>query len=91
MEFVTDTTYKAEWEIPAQAWTKFMNDAFDMESDVQNFKYEFKTITKKYGRQYMEFCRAAWTTCKDIMTVGEFCTMNAGMPVGFFRAKIDVF
>lgn len=83
--------YVEEWVIPPQAWEKFVTDAFDTESDDHNFKYDFKTISKKYGRQYMEFCRAAWTTCSDIMSPEKFCAMNANMPIGFFKAKIDVF
>ena len=90
MEIVFDETYKSEWDIPINAEMKFQ-ETFDMESDTNNFKHEFGFMTKKHGRPFMEYCRASWITCKDFMTVEEFCKMNANMPVGFFRNKIDVF
>lgn len=49
----------------------------DFKSDINNFKYSFEKMTKIYGRQFIEHCRASWITCKDIMSVEEFCKMNA--------------
>jgi len=91
METIIDETYKAEWDIPNQAWDKFIDETFDKESDTQNFIYPFKVMTKKYGRQYMEYCRASWVTCNSFMSPTEFCAMHANMPIGFFNKRIDVF
>jgi hypothetical protein len=88
MEIIIDNTYKCEWDIPARAWDTFCENAFDTESDTQNFKLPFAKMTKKFGRQYMEYCRASWVTCKDFMTPEEFCKMNGNMPIGFFKNKI---
>jgi len=84
-------TYKSEWEIPVQSWEKFVTEAFDTESGDQNFKYPFPKMTKMFGRQFIEYCRASWVTCKDFMSPEEFCKINGNMPIGFFKSKIDIF
>lgn len=73
--------------IKGPAWNN-MIEAMDMESDERNFKYDFKTMTKKYGQAYMEFCRAAWAASDGAFTPEEFCKMNGDMPMGFFEKRI---
>jgi hypothetical protein len=70
-------------DIKTDAWNNFM-DSFDMESDVNNFKYDFKIMTKKYGQAYMEFCKAQWSANDGVQTEEEFMRMNANMPRSFF-------
>jgi len=77
----------SKWKINKESWDKFL-ESFDSESDENNFKFSFKIMTKKYGQQYMEYCRASWVTCKEFMSAKDFCKMNANMPIGFFNAKI---
>lgn len=50
MEVITNKQYKSDWDISDETWNKFMS-TFDMDSDISNFKYPFKTMTKKYGKQ----------------------------------------
>jgi hypothetical protein len=56
----------------------------DFESDVNNFKYDFKTMTKKYGNAFIEWSKAAWEANGDVQTPEEFMKMNADMPRSFF-------
>ena len=88
MSIIEVHDYEAKWSIPEQAWKKFLDEAIDFESDKNNFKYEFGIMTKKYGQQFIEYCRASWITCMDIMAEEEFCKMNADMLIGFFKGKI---
>jgi len=76
----------SSWEIKPEAWEKFM-ESFDFDSDVNNFKYSFNVMTKRYGIQFIEFCKAAWVS-NETMTEEEFCKMNANMPIGFFKGRI---
>ena len=70
-------------------WEKFYK-TFDFENSENNFKYDFKMMTKKYGRQFIEYCKASWlVNCED-MTEENFCKMNANMPIGFFKSKIKM-
>ena len=88
---IIDKTYKSGWEITPKSWEKFIDEAFDTESDDQNFKYPFPKMTKMFGKQFIEYCKASWVTCKDFMTPEYFCKMNGNIPFGFFKSKIDVF
>ena len=74
-------------EIKKQAWDNFM-DSIDFESDVNNFKHEFKVMTKKYGQAYMDYCRNAWSANMGAQTEEEFCKMNADMPISYFQKVI---
>jgi len=80
---------KSKWNIPKQSKDKFFDEAIDWNSDDQNFKYPFKTMTSKYGIQFIEYCKAMWIARDEIMTVEKFCNMNANMPIGFFKNKIQ--
>lgn len=74
-------------EIKRKAWENFM-DAVDFESDTNNFKYDFKVMTKKYGQAYMDYCKNAWRVNEGVQTKEEFCKMNANMPIGYFEKVI---
>ena len=79
--------YKEKFEIKHEEKEKIMNEAFDFESDDNNFKYPFAIMTKKYGRAFIEYCRAMWFA-NETMTKEEFCKINANMPIGFFENTI---
>ena len=70
-------------DIKADAWNNFMT-SFDYESNVSNFKFDFKTMTKKYGQAYMEFCKSQWSANDGVQTEEEFMKMNGDMPKSFF-------
>lgn len=74
-------------EIKKQAWDNFMNSV-DFDSDVNNFKYEFKVMTKKYGQSYMGWCRNIWKNNEGVQTEEEFCKMNANMSIKYFEKVI---
>tara|TARA_R110000868_G_scaffold76573_6_gene220184 strand:- start:13397 stop:13633 length:237 start_codon:yes stop_codon:yes gene_type:complete len=74
-------------EIKKDAWDNFMT-SFDYESDVNNFKHDFKHMTRYYGVAYIEYCRAMWSANEGIHTEDEFCKMNGNMPKGFFDKTI---
>jgi|TARA_R110000782_G_scaffold22312_1_gene59322 hypothetical protein len=71
-------------EIKSDAWSKFINDAMDPDSDTSNFKYDFKVISKKYGQAYIVFCKEMWKANEGVMTEDEFIKMNGNMPRAFF-------
>ena len=74
-------------EIKKQAWDNFLS-AVDFESDTNNFKYDFETMTKKYGQAFMVYCKATWKANCGVQTEEEFCKMNANMPIGYFQKVI---
>lgn len=51
-------------------------EAMDLESNTKNWKYPFKTMTKKYGRDFIEMVKAMWEANGDSQTEEEFCSMN---------------
>lgn len=62
-------------------------EAIDFESDTQNWKFDFKHMSKRYGREFIDTVRAMWQANDGIQTEEEFCEMN-GMPKGFFENVI---
>ena len=74
-------------EIKKDAWDNFLT-SIDWESDVNNFKYEFPMMTKKYGQAFMSYCKAQWAANDGQQTEEEFCKMNANMPKKFFDNRI---
>lgn len=79
-------------EINPKDWSRFiaeaMNDEFDEES-YSNFNIGFKRLTKRYGSQYIEYCKAAWQANDGILSEEEFCYINGEIPKGFFKSKIE--
>jgi hypothetical protein len=63
-------------------------EIMDFESDVQNFKVDFKVATKRYGREFISIVKAMWEANDGVQTEEEFCEMNCNMPKGFFENKI---
>ena len=89
MSVITEMrNFESKWEVTEQAQKKIV-DSFDFESEDNNFKFDFKIMTKKFGGTFIEHCRAAWVACGDTMTPDEFCKINANMPIGFFKSKIQ--
>ncbi len=74
-------------EIKSEAWNKFI-DSIDFDSDTNNYKYDFKIMTKKYGNAFIECCKAAWMANEGVQIEEEFCKMNTNMPKGFFEKVI---
>lgn len=70
-----------------ETWDKFI-DTIDFNSEVNNFKLDFKNMTKKCGQQYIDYCINSWLTNFDILSEEEFCRINANMPLDFFKNKI---
>lgn len=77
-------------KITKQSRDRFMT-TFDEESDVNNFRFSFKVMSKKYGANYIDWCKDMWMAAKDTgcQTKEEFCKMNADMPIGFFNNVIN--
>ena len=76
-------------EIKKDAWDNFVT-SFDTKSDISNFKYDFKVMTKKYGQAYMEFCRVQWSANDGAQPEEEFMKMNGNMPKTYFDKVIKV-
>jgi hypothetical protein len=74
-------------EIKKVAWDKFI-ETMDYDSDVNNFKYDFKYMTKNHGNAFIEYCKAMWEANEGVQTEEEFMKMNANMPKGFFDKVI---
>ena len=70
------------------SYKRFVDEAIDFESNESNFKFKFHVMCKKYGRDYIEFCRAMWQANEDVMTEDEFIKMNGDMPKSFFEKVI---
>lgn len=67
---------------------KRIHEVIDYDSDDQNFTVDFKTLTKKYGPEYIAICQAMWQANEDVMTEDEFMKMNGNMPRGFFEKVV---
>ena len=67
--------------------SKRIIEAIDFEDDNKNWKYPFKVMTKKYGKDFIEVVKASWEANDDVQTAEEFCTMN-DIPEGFFNNVI---
>lgn len=74
-------------EIKNDAWENFIS-TIDYESDTNNFIYDFKVMSKKYGNAFIGYCKAMWIANGGVQTEEEFCKMNADMPMGFFNKVI---
>ena len=75
------------FNIKKDAWDNFMT-SFDYESDTSNFKYDFKQMTKMFGKAYIEYCKAMWEANDGVQSEEEFCKMNANMPMVFFDKTV---
>ena len=62
-------------------------EAMDFESDTKNWKYSFKVLTSKYGKEFIETLRAMWEANGGSQTEDEFCEMN-NITIGFFEKVI---
>lgn len=74
-------------EIKKEAWDKFIS-SMDFESNTNNFKFDFKAMTKSYGQAYMVFCQASWLANDGVLDEIEFMRMNANMPQSYFDKVI---
>lgn len=68
---------------------KRLMEVMYFESDDSNFKVDFKVLTKKYGRDFVDYCKIVWESCKEFQTEEEFCKMNGNIPKGFFDKVIN--
>ena len=62
-------------------------EAMDFDSDTSNWKHDFKVMSKRYGRDFIDTMKAMWSANYDVQTEDEFCKMN-GIPKGFFEKVI---
>ncbi len=74
--------------IENKTWMNIIS-VIDFESDTSNFKVNFKVLTKKYGKSYIELCKLMWSTNNDVLTVDEFCKLNGEIPINFFNKVIN--
>lgn len=51
-------------------------EAMDFDSDDKNWKFSFKVMTKKYGRDFIEILKAMWSANGESQSEIEFCEMN---------------
>ena len=63
-------------------------EAMDFESDDKNWKFSFKVLTKKYGREFIDTLRAMWEANGGSQTEDEFCEMNS-IDKKFFEKVIN--
>lgn len=59
----------------------------DFDSDTKNWKYTFKVMTKKYGKDFIEHLQLMWGANGGGQSEEEFCEMN-DLPVDFFTKVI---
>lgn len=62
-------------------------EAMDFESNDNNWKFPFKKMSKKYGKEFIEILRAMWYANDGAQTEDQFCEMN-GIPKPFFIGVI---
>jgi hypothetical protein len=64
-------------------------EAIDFESDTLNWKYSFKIMCKKYGKEFIPTLKAMWEANGDGQTEEEFIRMN-NLPKEFFEKYIKI-
>lgn len=62
-------------------------EAMDFESNTKNWKYPFKTMTKQYGKDFIEHLKEMWAANGEGQTESEFCEMN-DLEIDFFNKVI---
>lgn len=63
-------------EITTEEWSKLIREAMSDDPDCKtNFKFDFKILTKKYGKAYIEYLKAAYLAKGDLSNK-EFCRLN---------------
>lgn len=75
----------------AKEWNRLLTEAMHEEFDenaYSNFKYDFGTLTKKFGGAYIKYCQFAWEASGGMIDDEEFCRINGNIPYGFFAKKI---
>ena len=55
--------------------------------DDKNFTMDFKTASKKIGKDFIVTIQVMWAANGDSQTETEFCEMN-DVPKGFFENKV---
>lgn len=63
--------------------SKRLIEAMDFDSDTKNWKYPFKVMTKKYGKEFVDHIKTMWEANGGGQTDEEFCRMN-DLPTEFF-------
>ncbi len=61
----------------------------DFESDTKNWKYDFNTMTKKCGKDFIDTVQSMWVSNGDSQSEDEFCEMN-GITKMFFEKVIKI-
>ena len=62
-----------------------IKDVMNIESNDDNFTVDFKTLTAKFGKDYIAFCQAMWAANDGVQTEEKFMKMNGDMPRTFFE------
>jgi hypothetical protein len=51
-------------------------EAMDFESDDKNWKFDFKVMCKKYGKDFISILKVMWEVDDNINSEKEFCELN---------------
>jgi hypothetical protein len=62
-------------------------EAMDFESDTKNWKGDFTSLSRRYGRDFIETLKAMWQANGGSQTEKEFCEMN-NLPENVFQRVI---
>jgi len=62
-------------------------EAIDFESNNRNFKFDFKNMTKKYGKDFIDLLKIMWNVNDDVLDENEFCKLN-GIDINFFNKVV---
>lgn len=55
-------------------WDRLLSESMYVGGET-NFKHSFDKLTKKNGKAYKDYIKAAYS-CKDYLTDEEFCILN---------------
>jgi len=62
-------------------------EAIDFESNNRNFKFDFKNMTKKYGKDFIDLLKVMWSVNDNVLDENEFCKLN-GIDINFFNKVV---
>ena len=66
-------------------WNNFINESIEWNAENPYFKYDFKKLTKKYGKYYIDYLKKSWECSKDCLTIEEFIKENGNPPLEFLK------
>lgn len=68
-------------------WNRLVNEGLCYDGQ-SNTRYPFQVMSKKFGRAFIDYLRAAWQANDGCLSDEEFCQLNGGIPASLFQKTV---